>query len=51
MNAAWEQVGDVLEANRRIRLAPARREVVGAIWYARAPRAAGRGATASARSC
>ena len=25
MNAAWEQVGDVLEANRRIRYAPARR--------------------------
>jgi hypothetical protein len=34
MLAAWEQIGDVLEANRRIRLAQLAREA-SAIWYHR----------------
>ena len=34
MDAAWGQIGDVLEANKRIRLALFARET-GAIWYAR----------------
>ena len=34
MDAAWEQIGDVLEANRRIRWAQFAREA-GAIWYAK----------------
>jgi hypothetical protein len=34
MLAAWEQIGDVLEANRRIRLAQLAREA-SAIWYDR----------------
>ena len=35
MNAAWEQIGDVLEANRRIREAQLARKLVAASWYAR----------------
>ena len=34
MNAAWEQVGDVLEANRRIRAAQLAKEIAG-VWYER----------------
>ena len=34
MNAAWEQVGDVLEANRRMRLAQLAKEISW-IWYDR----------------
>jgi hypothetical protein len=34
MLAAWEQIGDVLEANRRIRLAQLAREA-SAVWYQR----------------
>jgi hypothetical protein len=34
MLAAWEQIGDVLEANRRIRLAQLAREA-SAVWYRR----------------
>ena len=34
MNAAWEQIGDVLEANRRIRAAQMAKEV-SLIWYER----------------
>ncbi len=34
MDSAWDQIGDVLEANRRIRLAQFAREA-GAIWYHR----------------
>lgn len=34
MNAAWEQIGDVLEANRKIRLAQLAKEV-SAVWHER----------------
>jgi hypothetical protein len=34
MNAAWEQIGDVLEANRRMRLAQLAKEISG-IWHTR----------------
>ena len=33
MDAAWEQVGDVLEANRRIRCGAARRARRRSVWY------------------